>query len=87
MLTNLLNPKVILFVLAFLPQFTDPAAGPIWHQMLLLGALFSFASIPFNCSYGFVAGQLGLRIRRLGRVMNRVSAVIFGGLAARLVWD
>lgn len=87
MLTNLLNPKVVLFVLAFLPQFTDPAVGPIWQQMLILGAIFSIASIPFNCSYGFVAGYLGVHLRRLGRVMNRVSALVFGGLAARLVWE
>ena len=38
-LTNVLNPKVALLILAFLPQFVDPGRGPAWAQMLFLGAL------------------------------------------------
>jgi len=83
-LTNLLNPKVSVFVLAFLPQFADPAAGPVWLQIAILGTLFSFASIPFNISYGALAGLLGARLRRLGGWMNKICAIVLGGLAARL---
>lgn len=83
-LTNILNPKVSVFVLAFLPQFADPAAGPVWLQIAILGAIFSFASIPFNCGYGALAGIFAERLRRAGRWMNRLSALVFGGLAARL---
>lgn len=83
-LTNILNPKVSLFVLAFLPQFADPARGPVWLQIALLGALFAFASIPFNCLWGALGGALAARIRRAGRALNRIVALIFGGLAARL---
>jgi threonine/homoserine/homoserine lactone efflux protein len=81
---NFLNPKVSVFVLAFLPQFTDPGAGPIWPQIAILGTLFSVASIPFNISYGAMAGYFSERLRRLGGLMNKISAIVFGGLAARL---
>lgn len=84
-LTNMLNPKVSIFVLAFLPQFVDPDAGPVWLQIAVLGCIFSFASIPFNCAYGALAGAFGARIRQSERLMNRISAFVFGGLAARLV--
>jgi threonine/homoserine/homoserine lactone efflux protein len=54
-ITNLFNPKVLLFMVAFLPQFTDPARGAVWIQLtvlatyqkasgLLLGALFGYAA-------------------------------------------
>ena len=39
-LSNVLNPKPVLFLLAFLPQFTSPAYGPIWQQLLGLGLIF-----------------------------------------------
>ena len=86
-LTNVLNPKVSIFVLAFLPQFARPEAGPVWLQIAILGTLFSLASIPFNCCYGALAGIFADRLRRPGRLMNRISAVVFGGLAARLAFD
>ena len=37
--TNLLNPKVFLFITAFLPQFADPVTGPIWLQLLILASI------------------------------------------------
>jgi len=83
-LTNLLNPKVSVFVLAFLPQFADPANGPIWAQIAVLGTIFSLASIPFNCAYGALAGSFANALRRAGRTLNRICALVFGGLAARL---
>ncbi|MEL7152488.1 MAG: LysE family transporter [Pseudomonadota bacterium] len=83
-LTNLLNPKVSVFVLAFLPQFADPANGPVWLQIAILGSIFSLASIPFNCGYGIVAGAFTDTLRKMGRSLNRVCALVFCGLAARL---
>lgn len=82
--TNILNPKVSIFVLAFLPQFTDPALGPVWVQTAILGTIFSLAAIPFNCAYGALAGTFAAGLRRSGRMLNRISAFVFGGLAARL---
>lgn len=86
-LTNLLNPKVLLFMLAWLPQFTDPARGPVWQQVLILGAIVTLTGTLITAGYGAAAGWLGGRlVRRMG-VLHRVAAVIFGGLAARLVLE
>ncbi len=83
-LTNIMNPKVILFILAFLPQFTDPAIGPIWHQIILLGIILTIGGIVTDGAYGVFAGLAAERVRKSAAVMNKISAVIFGGLAARL---
>jgi len=86
-LTNALNPKVALFILAFLPQFTDPAIGPVWQQILILGMMFSITGMIITSAYGAAAGLFGNVLRtRLG-LMNKLTALVFGGLAARLVLD
>ena len=82
--TNILNPKVGLFVLAFLPQFTDPANGPIWHQILWLGLMLFVGGFVFDGAYGVFAGYMASQIHRSAGVMNKLAALIFGGLAARL---
>ena len=83
-LTNILNPKVALFILAFLPQFIDPAIGPAWHQIVILGAILGIGGILTDGTYGVLAGFMAERVRKSARTMNKISAVIFGGLAARL---
>ena len=85
--TNALNPKVALFVLAFLPQFTDPARGPVWQQILVLGALFTVTGTLITIGYGLVAGLAGQALGRRMGAMNKIAAVLFGGLAARIVWE
>ncbi|MDD8021769.1 MAG: LysE family translocator [Paracoccaceae bacterium] len=84
---NVLNPKVMLFMLAFLPQFTRPDYGPIWQQIVLLGSIVTFTGTLVTIGYGLTAGWLGARLARRMGVLNRVAAVLFGGLAARLVID
>jgi threonine/homoserine/homoserine lactone efflux protein len=86
LMVNLLNPKVILFILAFLPQFVDPAR-PILPQFLTLGLVFSFGGLMVNGAVGLFAGSIGQRVARsesLGRWLARISATIFGALALRL---
>jgi len=85
--TNALNPKVALFVLAFLPQFTDPARGPVWQQIVVLGAVFSATGTLITCGYGALAGLAGRALGARMAALNRVAAVMFAGLAARLVWE
>jgi len=86
-LTNILNPKVALFILAFLPQFTNPQNGPIWLQMLILGGLFSSTGIIVTIAYGLLAGTLSDKLHSYQRPFNKITALIFGGLAARLAWQ
>lgn len=85
--TNLLNPKVALFVLAFLPQFTRLDAGPVWQQILILGAIFVATGFVITSSYGAAAGLFGTVMRRASGTLNKLTAIVFGGLAARLLWD
>lgn len=91
-LTNLANPKIIIFYLAFFPQFLSPGAGmlPVTVQFLLLGATFIGVGLTVDATVGLLAGTLSERIlrrRSFKRWLERVSAAIFGGLAVRLVLD
>lgn len=86
LMVNLLNPKVILFILSFLPQFVDPAR-PVMPQFLTLGAVFCAGGLAVNGVVGGFAGGIGARLARsdiLSRWLGRVSAGIFGLLALRL---
>ncbi|WP_338551104.1 LysE family translocator [Roseovarius phycicola] len=85
--TNVLNPKTALFIFAFIPQFTDPAIGPIWMQILILGVIFMVFGAAFSLCLGAAAGMFAHALKAKTRILNRVSAAMFGGLAARLVWD
>lgn len=84
-LSNMLNPKPVLFLLAFLPPFTRPEYGPVWQQILGLGLIFTVTGTLITMGYGILSGFLGMRLGRHMGVMNRVAAVILGGLALRLV--
>jgi len=91
-LTNLANPKVVLFYLAFLPQFLShgPHAWPVPAQLLTLGATFIVVGISVDGTVGFTAGTLAEKV--LGRPavrrrLERTSALIFDGLAVRLALD
>ncbi len=90
-LTNLANPKVILFFLAFFPQFLVADGGwPVWLQFLVLGAVFIAVGLTVDGTVGLAAGALSaLLLRRpaIQRWLDRVSAAIFGALAVRLVAD
>ena len=86
-LTNVLNPKTMLFIFAFIPQFTDPAIGPIWVQILILGAIFQFFGFLFAMVLGFAAGLFANALRTRVKILNKISAIVFGGLAAKLITD
>lgn len=84
---NLLNPKVALFFVAFLPQFVDPDRGRILLQLGTLGGLFSIGSALW-CGFLAVAfARLGDRIRRsrgFRTWQRRISGTAFLGFAGLL---
>ena len=85
-LVNLLNPKVILFILAFLPQFVDPT-GPVFAQFITLGLVFAAGGLLVNGVVGVFAGRLGRELATspiFALWLGRVSAGIFTMLALRL---
>lgn len=87
MVMNLTNPKVVLFFLAFLPQFVEPQRGAIALQICVLGVVFMLATLITFGTISFFAASLGQRLRgsaRAQRLMNRVTSVVFAGLALRL---
>jgi len=80
---NVLNPKTALFFLAFLPQFVDPAQGPIWPQVALLGMLFAVIAFTSDVCYALVADLLAGKLRRSGagaKLRRFVSGGIFVAL-------
>jgi threonine/homoserine/homoserine lactone efflux protein len=79
LLTNLLNPKMVTFTIAFLPQFIDPRLGAVWVQFAILGAIMIAMEFLVDGAVGVLAGRIGgwLRHRRTAR--QRVD-VATGGL-------
>ncbi|MDF3281375.1 LysE family translocator [Gordonia sp. N1V] len=87
-ITNVLNPKVILFNVAFLPQFASPELGHMPLQLAVLGAVLVVIDFAIDGPIGYFAGTLGKRIRTASKTstrrVNRSAAAIFVGLAGWL---
>lgn len=86
---NVSNPKVSVFFLAFLPQFTNPEAGPIVLQMIVLGGLFIVATIVIFGSIALSAGTIGSRLKKspkIQQIMLRTTGIILTGLALALLF-
>jgi threonine/homoserine/homoserine lactone efflux protein len=86
-LTNLLNPKIALFFLAFMPQFIDPASSTKVAAFLLLGTLFNTTGTIWNILIARGASFLAVRLRtasQLGTWLNRCLGGLFIALGARL---
>ena len=81
-LVQVLNPKIAVFFLAFLPQFVDPARGPVVAQTLVLGTLFTLLAVLSDGAYVVVANAVGRRLRggRPGRRLARLSGGVYIGL-------
>jgi threonine/homoserine/homoserine lactone efflux protein len=84
---DLLNPKVAVFFMAFLPQFVDPALGGAAWQMIALGAVVIAVGLVWETALVFGAGLLTRRLRTqpsIARWINRISGATFIGLGLRL---
>jgi threonine/homoserine/homoserine lactone efflux protein len=89
-LTNLSNPKVILFFAAFLPQFTRAGHGPIPLQLLTLGLIFLAVGLGWDSIVGLFAGRLGTALTqgsRAATALNVTSGLTFGVLALALLGE
>jgi threonine/homoserine/homoserine lactone efflux protein len=87
--TNVLNPKVALFFLAFLPQFIAANGWPVALQTLALGAYFNVQGTIVNIAVAWLAGSAG-RAFRSGRArtwLQRLSGGVLVGLGARLAFS
>jgi len=85
-LTNLLNPKVALFFLAFLPQFVDPATTHRAISFLFLGACFIFTGTCWCLVLACASGAISRLLRRTGaaQAMDRLAGGLFVLLGVRL---
>lgn len=86
-LLNILNPKLTIFFLAFLPQFVDPAAGQPLLQLLLLSAVFMAMTFVVFVIYGFIAHAFRKLVIESPRVQGWLRygfSAAFAGLGARL---
>jgi threonine/homoserine/homoserine lactone efflux protein len=87
-IANVINPKVALFFIAFLPQFVDQTRGAVWPQMLLLGAVFAVQTVLIFGSLGWFSGSIGARLQKqpnLAVWLDRCAGTLFIALALHLV--
>lgn len=87
-MTNILNPKVVIFYLALLPQFVREELGHVGIQVFLLGCIHNVIGVSFLIVIGLAAGKASNWIGKtcLGRWLDGVAGVLFLGLAARLAF-
>lgn len=84
--TNILNPKVIVFYLALLPQFVNVSLGHVGLQIFLLGCVHIVIGLTFLLCVGFAAGRAAswLANTNAGRWLDGIAGLFFIGLAVRL---
>jgi threonine/homoserine/homoserine lactone efflux protein len=79
-LVQVLNPKVALFFLAFLPQFVDPSRGAAWTQIAILGATLALLGMFTDGLYALLGGTAGGWIRSKGLGLRRAGSYVTGGI-------
>lgn len=87
--TNVLNPKVALFFLAFVPQFIAPGTAHAAWVFVALGVLFNLNAIPVNVGWALAAAWMArrARVQRGLAWLDRVAGVLFIGFGLRLAWS
>jgi threonine/homoserine/homoserine lactone efflux protein len=88
LLSNVTNPKMVVFFVAFLPQFADPASPHPTRDLAVLGALYAAMALPIKGAVGIAAGSLSQRVLQRPGVLawaNRACGAVLVGLGLRLV--
>jgi threonine/homoserine/homoserine lactone efflux protein len=89
LLTNLLNPKALLFCSVLLPQFVDPLNGPVLAQFAILGLVLVSVGLLFDSAYALTGAALGRWLQRSPGA-QRLQQWLFGslliGFAVRLTF-
>lgn len=87
-INSLTNPKSLLFMFAFLPQFVDPEVGPVWLQLALLGTVQKLAGVLSLGGVALASGTVGRMLyRRPGFLQwqERFTGLVMLGLGLRLL--
>ena len=87
LLSNVSNPKIVLFFFAFLPQFVDPASAHPTRDLVFLGVLYAALGLPVKAGVGLAAGSLSEAIRRRPAALawvHRACGAVLVGLGLRL---
>jgi threonine/homoserine/homoserine lactone efflux protein len=90
LMTNLLNPKMVLFVLALFPQFVKPEAGSVVVQIMILATVLNMIGLVVNGVVIFAANTLSRafsRDHKYRRLPQILLGTVFAGLAIRLAFD
>ena len=86
-LSNVTNPKIVLFFFAFLPQFVDPASAHPTRELVFLGVLYAVLALPVKSAVALAAGSLSEHVARHPAAMqwmNRASGAVLIALGLRL---
>ena len=87
---EVLNPKTLLFFVAFLPQFIDATRGFVWLQMLILGTLVPLTAVPADLITAFTGGTIAKKLaenRLMKQLLNWLGAGFLGFLGLRIFAD
>jgi threonine/homoserine/homoserine lactone efflux protein len=79
-IVQVLNPKVALFFLAFLPQFVDPSRGDAWTQILVLGATLAALGLLTDGLYALLGDTASVALRRRSARFHRAQRYFSGGV-------
>jgi threonine/homoserine/homoserine lactone efflux protein len=88
LIANAINPKVVLFFLAFLPQFVEAGRGDVASQTALLGVLFTAQAVVLFGAIGYFSGWVGQGLNRapgIGTWLDRIAGGVFIALGVKLI--